>query len=158
MKIEVIDGDLCEQSDVDALVNAWNRNLIPWWLLLPQGVSGALKRTAGTGPFRELGWRPLPLGHARLTSAGRLPNRALIHVAGIDGLWRSSEASIRESVRSAIRMAVEEGFGSLAIPVIGAGSGGFPEEEAFRFVVDTLEKLRDDGVGPDLLVRVVRFR
>jgi len=26
------------------IVNAWNRNSIPWWLLLPQGVSAAIMR------------------------------------------------------------------------------------------------------------------
>src|ERR1051325_5052741 len=53
MNIVLVDGDLLNQS-VDAIVNAWNRNLLPWWLLLPQGVSGAIKRRAGTAPFREL--------------------------------------------------------------------------------------------------------
>ena len=44
--IEVVEGDLLNQ-DVEVIVNAWNRNIIPWWLLLPQGVSGAIKRRAG---------------------------------------------------------------------------------------------------------------
>jgi len=43
MHVEVVHGDLLDQ-DVDAIVNAWNWNIIPWWLLLPQGVSGAIKR------------------------------------------------------------------------------------------------------------------
>ncbi len=50
--ISVVAGDLLEQADVDVIVNAWNRNVIPWWLLLPQGVSGAIKRRAGLAPFR----------------------------------------------------------------------------------------------------------
>ena len=29
------------------IVNAWNRNIIPWWLLLPHGVSGAIKGQGG---------------------------------------------------------------------------------------------------------------
>ena len=48
MNITVIEGDLLDQ-DVDVIVNSWNRNIIPWWLLLPQGVSGAIKRRGGTG-------------------------------------------------------------------------------------------------------------
>ena len=39
--VEVVHGNLLDQ-DVDAIVNAWNRNIIPWCLLLPQGVSGAM--------------------------------------------------------------------------------------------------------------------
>jgi hypothetical protein len=41
----VIEGDLLEQ-DVEVIVNAWNRNIIPWWLLLPQGVSGVSAASA----------------------------------------------------------------------------------------------------------------
>ena len=37
MKVHCIQGDLLS-TDVDAIVNAWNRNVIPWWLLIPQGV------------------------------------------------------------------------------------------------------------------------
>ncbi len=56
---------------------------IPWWLLLPQGVSGAIKRRAGYEPFRELARHgPITLGDAVQTVAGRLPFRAIIHVAG----------------------------------------------------------------------------
>ena len=90
-------------QDVEVIVNAWNRNIIPWWLLLPQGVSGAIKRRAGYEPFRELARHgPIPLGGAVETSAGRLPFRAIIHVAGISMFWRSSERAIRGCVRSAL--------------------------------------------------------
>ena len=49
MRITVVDGDLLDQ-DVEVIVNAWNRNIVPWWLLIPQGVSKAIRRRAGTGP------------------------------------------------------------------------------------------------------------
>ena len=51
MAPRVCDGDLLDQ-DVEVIVNAWNRNVIPW-LLLPQGVSGAIKCRAGHGPFHD---------------------------------------------------------------------------------------------------------
>jgi hypothetical protein len=61
---QIVEGDLLDQ-DVDAIVNAWNRNFIPWWLLLPQGVSGAIKRRGGIQPFKELRRHGmLPLGGA----------------------------------------------------------------------------------------------
>lgn len=53
MKLTITHGDLLDQ-DVDVIVNAWNRNIIPWWPLLPQGVSGAIKRRVKTNLFREL--------------------------------------------------------------------------------------------------------
>jgi O-acetyl-ADP-ribose deacetylase (regulator of RNase III) len=107
VNVEVVEGDLLDQ-DVDVIVNAWNRNIIPWWLLLPQGVSGAIKRRGGKGPFREVAKHgAIPLGGAVLTSAGKLPFKAIIHVAGINMLWMASERSIRDSVRNAIRVAQE---------------------------------------------------
>ena len=140
MNATVVEGDLLDQP-VEVIVNAWNRNVIPWWLLLPQGVSGAIKRRGGTGPFRELGrLGPIPLGGAVLTSAGRLPFKAIIHVAGINLLWRASERSIRDSVRNALDLAQEHGFRSIAFPLIGAGSGGFDRERAKAVMLDEFPK------------------
>lgn len=48
--ISVRDGDLVEVADVEAIVNAWNRNVVPWWLLYPSGVSKAIRRRAGWTP------------------------------------------------------------------------------------------------------------
>jgi O-acetyl-ADP-ribose deacetylase (regulator of RNase III) len=145
MLIRVVHGDLLDQ-DVDAIVNAWNRNIIPWWLLLPQGVSGAIKRRAGHTPFWELGRKgAIRLGGTVLTSAGRLPHKAIIHVAGISLWWRSSEKSIRASVRSAIALAKKHGFRSLAFPLIGAGTGGGQPEQVLAMMQDELAKLEFDG-------------
>lgn len=139
--VEIIEGDLLDQ-DVEVIVNAWNRNIIPWWLLLPQGVSGAIKRRGGTAPFKEVRRHgAIPLGGAVLTSAGKLPFKGIIHVAGINMLWRSSERSIRDCVKNAMRLAHEKGFTSIAFPLIGAGSGGFNQEQAKTLMLDELSKI-----------------
>ncbi len=151
--VRVVEGDLLDQR-VDAIVNAWNRNLIPWWLLLPQGVSGAIKRRAGSEPFRELARvGPMPLGTAVVTSAGRLPYKGIIHVAGINLLWRASEQSIRDSVINALARAREHGFHSLAFPIIGAGSGSFDEARALEVMRAALE-----AGAAEFDVTVVRYR
>lgn len=153
MLVEVVEGDLLDQP-VDVIVNTWNRNVIPWWLLLPQGVSGAIKRRAGAGPFRELSKHgPIALGDAVLTTAGKLPFRGIVHVAGINVLWRATEPSIRRSVRSALAIVDREGFSSVAFPLIGAGSGGFNEEKALKIMLGEL-----DHVESDARVVVVRYR
>ena len=153
MTLQVVDGDLLEQ-DVEVIVNAWNRNVIPWWLLLPQGVSGAIKRRAGYEPFRELSRRgPIPLGGAVVTSASRLPFKAIIHVAGISLFWRSSQQAIRGCVRSALRIAREKGYLSIAFPLIGAGTGGCSPEKVLETMQDEAGKNEYDGE-----VRIVRFK
>ena len=153
MDVRVVDGDLLDQ-DVDVIVNAWNRNIIPWWLLLPQGVSGAIKRRGGCGPFRELARHgAIPLGGAVLTSAGRLGFKGLIHVAGISMLWRSSETSVRLSVRTALNLAAGHGFRSIAFPLVGAGTGGKKQTTVLAWMVDELKKACFPGD-----VRIVRYR
>ena len=47
MTCSIVEGDLLDQ-DVEVIVNAWNRNILPWWLLLPQGV----REQSNAGP----GW------------------------------------------------------------------------------------------------------
>lgn len=153
MNVRTVEGDLLDQR-TDAIVNAWNRNIIPWWLLIPQGVSGAIKKKAGLEPFKQLGrMGPIPLGGAVHTSAGRLPFKAIIHVAGINMLWRASRKSIEDSVRNATSLAARLELQSLAFPVIGAGSGGFDAVEAEQIMMETIASLTTH-----LEIVVVRFR
>lgn len=152
MGISVVAGDLLDQ-DVEVIVNAWNRNLIPWWLLLPQGVSGAIKRRAGTAPFRELARAGLiPLGGAVMTGAGKLPFRAIIHVAGINLLWLPSQRATQDAVRNALAIAAQGNFRSIAFPLIGAGVGGLSEDEVLALMQDEAKKSTYSGH-----VRFVRY-
>ena len=139
MNLKIVEGDLLDQ-DVEVIVNAWNRNVIPWWLLLPQRVSGAIKRRAGLEPFRELARAgSIPLGGAFETTAGRLPFRAIIHVAGINLLWMSSDQAIRGCVRSALAIAREKGYRSIALPLIGAGTGGFSADKTIAIMQEAAQ-------------------
>jgi O-acetyl-ADP-ribose deacetylase (regulator of RNase III) len=149
----VVEGDLLDQN-VEVIVNAWNRNIIPWWLLVPQGVSGAIKRRGGYAPFRELGrLGAIPLGSAVQTSAGRLAYRAIIHVAGISMLWRASEKSIRQSVLSAMALVNTGSYMSVAFPVVGAGTGGFGESGALQIMLGAFETVETKAA-----VTIVRYR
>jgi O-acetyl-ADP-ribose deacetylase (regulator of RNase III) len=149
----LVEGDLLDQ-EVEAIVNAWNRNMIPWWLLLPQGVSGAIKRRAGYRPFLEVGRHgQIRLGEAVATTAGRLPFKKIIHVAGINMLWRSTKESIQGSVRSAMSLVHEHELKSVAFPIIGSGTGGFTEAAALDIMMNTFQ-----AVSTPAQVTVVKFR
>ena len=80
-------------------------------------------------------------------------SKAIIHVAGINMMWRASEQSIRDSVRNAMAVAEENGFESIAFPLIGAGSGGFNQQQAKTIMLDELGKL-----ASSIKVIVVEFR
>ena len=141
MTPDVVHGDLLDQ-DVDVIVNAWNRNIIPWWLLIPQGVSGAIKRRGGTLPFREVGkLGAIPLGEARLTGAGSLSYRGIIHVAGINMFWVATRYSVTQSVINAMTLAEAHHFKSIAFPLIGSGSGQRGQQWSLDLMLDTLNTL-----------------
>jgi len=115
-------------------------------LLLPQGVSGAIKRRAGFQPFRELRkYGVLPLGEAATTSAGRLPFKGIIHVAGLNHFWMSSEQTVRLSIRSALAEARTHAFESLAFPLIGAGTGGLPAKRVITLMIEEISSADQEG-------------
>jgi len=153
MKIKIVSGDLLDQK-TQVIVNAWNRNIIPWWLLWPHGVSGAIKKRGGLAPFKEVAkFGPIALGGAVCTGAGTLPFENIIHVAGINAFWQASEYSIAQSVRNAMKLAEEKAFSSIAFPIIGAGAGNFPEERALEIMRDEFDKIESN-----LQVIVVRYQ
>jgi len=142
---EIVSGDLLQQ-DVAVIVNSWNRNIIPWWLLLPQGVSGAIKKRGGYQPFKEVArFGAIPLGEARLTAAGQLPFKAIIHVAGINMFWVATEYSVRQSVRNAMTIVKEKKFESVAFPLIGSGSGNRGENWSLKIMLETFTSIDSDA-------------
>lgn len=94
----------------------------------------------------------MALGAAVATSAGELPYKAIIHVAGINDFWKASEQSIRNSVRNAVVLAGQRDWSRIAIPLIGAGTGGFDPTNAEHIICNELEQI-DSKVA----VTVVRY-
>ena len=149
-KIIEVDGDLLKQ-DVEVIVNPWNMNIIPWFILIPQGVSGAIKKYGGVSIFNEIMKKgPMKLGSAEYTSSGKLEFKYIIHVAGINMLWHSSEYSIRESVKNSIKIANKLKVDSIAYPIIGAGSGNMKLEKAKEIMLDQLNK--SDFLGSKIVI------
>ena len=145
MPLKLIKGDLLKQS-VEVIVNPWNKNIIPWWLLLPQGVSGQIKQKGGYKPFNELiRIGPIKTGTAVLTSAGKLKYKGIIHVAGLNIFWVATERSIRDGTKNALLIALENNFKSIAFPVIGGGTGGVKKIKAINYMKDEINKSEFKG-------------
>lgn len=153
MPVSRVQGDLLDQR-VDVIVYAWNRNYIPWWLLLPQGVSGAIKRKGGVKPFREVGKHGvMKAGDAVLTSAGRLPFKAIIHVAALEWYWRASEKAVANGVRNALELAKQKDFSSIAFPALGSGTGGMSIDRSLHLIEQSVNQ-----ASTNLDVLIVEFK
>ncbi len=151
--IECLQGNIADQPDVDAIVNAANAQL-----RIGGGVAGAIHRAAGPGLEEEC--RPLaPIrpGEAVITGAHNLPNRHVIHCLGpVFGKDKPSDQLLAACYRNALRLAEEHDIGSIAFPSISTGAFGYPVEAAARIALRTvLEEL--PGLTSVKLIRFVLF-
>jgi len=156
IKVTTIHGGLLDQEDVDVFVNPWNRNFVPRLLLVPHGVSGALKKVTGSAPWRDLArYGLLETGEAVLTSGGKLP-QDIIHVAGLNAFWVSTEKSISLSARNAVKLAWTHKYRSIAMPLIGAGVGGKEQVEVLNLIKKRLHKWTVENPDEDAMeVRLI---
>ncbi len=133
--IEVVQGDIANQPDMDAVVNAANAEL-----LMGGGVAGAIHRAAG--PELEAECRtlaPIRPGEAVITGAHNLPNRHVIHCLGpIYGRDNPSDQLLADCYRNALRLAEENNLSSVGFPAISTGAFGYPLEDAGRVAMGTV--------------------
>lgn len=125
--IELTRGDITQQADVDAIVNAANAEL-----RVGGGVAGAIHRAAGPELESETApLAPLKPGEAVMTSAPNLPNRHIIHCLGpVYGIDEPADTLLANCYRAALDLAEGADLESVAFPAISTGAFGFPMERA----------------------------
>lgn len=139
--IEIIRGDIADQPDMDAIVNAANAQL-----QTGGGVAGAIHRAAGPGLADEASqYAPIRPGQAVITAAHELPNRYVIHCLGpVYGRDDPADDLLADCYREALALANEHGVRSIAFPALSTGAFGFPAEPAACIAVRTvLQTLAD---------------
>lgn len=139
-RIEIRVGDIVEQPDLSAIVNAANAQL-----RIGGGVAGAIH---GKGdPELEEETRPLaPIrpGQAVITSAPNLPNDHVIHCLGPrSGIDQPEERLLGDCYQAALELAVEREIESIGFPAISTGAFGYPPEAAVKVATATTRRWLD---------------
>ncbi len=131
-------GDITT-ARVDAIVNAANSGL-----QRGGGVCGAIHRVAGPALQAACDQVPVadgvrcPTGEARITAAGNLPARFVIHAVGPRyGIDPEPALLLASTYRSAYTLALAHDCRTVAVPAISCGIFGYPLAEAAAVAIAT---------------------
>lgn len=139
--IELHQGDIT-QAKVDAIVNAANPTLLGGG-----GVDGAIHQAAGPEllaacyKIPEIDSQRCPTGEARITEAGNLPAKHVIHTVGPIYQQESNPEKLLEAAyKNSLDLALQYNCRSIAFPAISCGVYGYPHEEAAAIAINTCQR------------------
>jgi len=136
-------GDIANQPDVQAVVNAANAQL-----QTGGGVAGALHRAAGPELYNECRkLAPIKPGETVITKAYNLPNNYVIHCLGpVYGRDVPEDKLLGDCYKNALKLAEKYQVRSIAFPSLSTGAFGYPIQEAvnvsFNAILAELEGLK----------------
>lgn len=154
--IRLVNGDITERT-VDAIVNAANS-----YLKHGGGVAGAIVRRGGHIIQEEsdkIGF--VPVGNAVVTTAGKLPCKAVIHVVGPMLGEGEEDEKLSLAIKNVLKLAQDSGFNSISIPAISSGIFGFPKDKCAKILVEEsvrfVKKLCTLCSGKESFLELVEF-
>ncbi len=150
IQLEAIQGDIANQPDMTAIVNAANAQL-----QTGGGVAGAIHRAAGPQLAEECRpMAPIRPGEAVISGAHNLPNRYVIHCLGpVYGMDKPENRLLSDCYRNTLYLADKNKIDSVAFPAISTGAFGYPFEAATDIALQTILEIL-----PELKhVRHIRF-
>ena len=141
MRASIFIGDIAD-VEAEAICTSTNPRLS-----LMMGTGAAVRRRGGYEILRaceEIVRRegPLPAGSARVTTAGSLASKVVIHCVASDARHRSSEATIAACVRNALDCAERAACRSVAMPVFASGHAHVNFRRALEAMVEAARDAR----------------
>lgn len=134
--IQVLKGDITT-AKVDAIVNAANPKMLGGG-----GVDGAIHQAAGPKllescrKVKAINGIRCPFGEARITSAGELSAKFVIHAVGPKYTQeKEPEKLLASAYRQSMNLAVQNNCTSIAFPALSCGAYGYPANEASSIAV-----------------------
>lgn len=145
--ITIIQGDITT-ADVDAVVNAANSVMLGGG-----GVDGAIHRAAGPELLQACRLVPVregircPAGEARITEAGQLKAKYVIHTVGPRyGIDPDPDKLLTSAYENSLDLALSHGCESVAFPAISCGVYGYPHRDAARISISVCRRAEYDAL------------
>lgn len=140
VKIGLIQGDITKM-ETDAIVNAANNTLLGGG-----GVDGAIHRAGGPTILeqcKKIGG--CPTGEARITTAGNMPSKYVIHTVGPiykDGS-ENEDKLLYNAYYNSLKLAKEYKLKTIAFPSISTGAYKYPIKEASQIALKAAKDFID---------------
>jgi O-acetyl-ADP-ribose deacetylase (regulator of RNase III) len=122
--------------------------------VMARGAAGAIRAAGGDAIEKEaVAKAPLAVGAAIATTAGTLQNLKVIHVAvAAEPGGPSSRDAVRRAAAAALALVEELGLESVAIPALGAGTGGVSPDDSAAAILEALKAHRPKSLSDVTLV------
>ncbi|MBW4828557.1 MAG: O-acetyl-ADP-ribose deacetylase [Clostridiaceae bacterium] len=150
--INLIKGDITK-IETDAVVNAANNTLLGGG-----GVDGAIHRAGGSEILeqcKKIGG--CPTGEARITIAGNLPSKYVIHTVG--PVYRGGDNREAEllynTYYNSLELAEEYNLKTIAFPSISTGVYGYPIDKASDIAIKAVTDFIEEKGSIDKVVFVL---
>jgi O-acetyl-ADP-ribose deacetylase (regulator of RNase III) len=151
-KLRLVRGDITERN-VDVIVNAANSNLNHGG-----GVAAAIVAKGGQiiqDESDKIGY--VRVGNAVMTTAGKLPCKAVIHVVGPRYGEGKEEKKLRLAINNVLNLAEQNNFKSISIPAISTGIFGFPKEKCAKILVEESINFAEKQISFTSLPEIIEF-
>lgn len=148
--LELSNGDIIDQPDIDVIVNAANSELTAGG-----GVAGAVHRAGDPELEQETrSLAPISPGDAVITSAPNLSNKHIIHCLGpVYGKDKPEDELLAKCYKNALLLADRHQLESIAFPAISTGVFGYPMREAALVAFKSIRSVSAELQN----IRLVRF-
>jgi O-acetyl-ADP-ribose deacetylase len=140
INLELLQGNIVQQPDFEAIVNAANAQL-----RMGGGVAGAIHSLGDPELSEETRkFAPISPGQAVITSAPNLPNKYVIHCLGpVYGKDKPEDKLLGDCYENALWLAEDHQIESIAFPAISTGAFGYPIQEAAKIAFETIDYISD---------------
>ena len=136
LDLELVQGDIINQPDLKAIVNAANAEL-----KIGGGVAGAIHRSAGPGLEEECEpLAPIQVGEAVITGGHELPNDYVVHTLGpVYGVDKPEAEFLEKSYKNSLEIADKKEIKSIGFPAISTGAFGYPIGKAAEISLEAIK-------------------
>ena len=134
MPFQIIKADILSVR-CDAIINPTDE-----WFSGSGGLDEQIHRAAGSALKTDCSnLDPLKIGEASLTPSHQENCRYIIHTAAPWWLGKGYETEgLRQCYRSCLKIVAEQAFETIAFPLIGSGTRGFPKEMVLRIATEEI--------------------